>query len=100
MYLKKGDTVAIVSPARAIDSEKIQPAIRFFEKHGLQVVLGKYIHNVDHQMAGTDAEKAEDIQEWRADSRSVKVEVYIEVWKWKTSSHREAVGGGCKELEV
>ena len=62
MYLKKGDTVAIVSPARAIDSEKIQPAIRFFEKHGLQVVLGKHIHNVDHQMAGTDAEKAEDIQ--------------------------------------
>jgi muramoyltetrapeptide carboxypeptidase len=62
MYLKKGDIVAIVSPARAIDSEKIQPAIRFFEKHGLQVVLGKHIHNVDHQMAGTDAEKAEDIQ--------------------------------------
>jgi muramoyltetrapeptide carboxypeptidase len=62
MYLKKGDTIAIVSPARAIAPEKVQPAIRFFEKQGLKVVLGKYIYNVHHQMAGTDAEKAADIQ--------------------------------------
>jgi muramoyltetrapeptide carboxypeptidase len=62
MYLKKGDTIAIVSPARAIASEEIQPAIRFFEKHGLHVVLGKHIHTKHHQMAGTDAEKVEDIQ--------------------------------------
>jgi muramoyltetrapeptide carboxypeptidase len=62
MYLKKGDTIAIVSPARAIASEEIQPAVHFFEKHGLHVVLGKHIHTIHHQMAGTDAEKAEDIQ--------------------------------------
>jgi muramoyltetrapeptide carboxypeptidase len=62
MYLKKGDTIAIVSPARAIASEEIQPAIHFFEKHGLHVVLGKHIHTIHHQMAGTDAEKIEDIQ--------------------------------------
>jgi muramoyltetrapeptide carboxypeptidase len=62
MYLKKGDTIAIISPARAIASEEIQPAVRFFEKHGLYVVLGKHIHTIHHQMAGTDAEKVEDIQ--------------------------------------
>jgi muramoyltetrapeptide carboxypeptidase len=62
MYLKKGDTIAIVSPARAIASEEIQPAVHFFEKHGLHVVLGKHIHTIHHQMAGTDAEKVEDIQ--------------------------------------
>jgi muramoyltetrapeptide carboxypeptidase len=62
MYLKKGDTIAIISPARAIASEEIQPAVRFFEKHGLHVVLGKHLHTIHHQMAGTDAEKVEDIQ--------------------------------------
>lgn len=62
MYLKKGDTIAIVSPARAIEREKVQPAIRFFEKHGLNVVVGKHTYNIHNQMAGTDAEKAEDIQ--------------------------------------
>jgi muramoyltetrapeptide carboxypeptidase len=62
MYLKKGDTIAIVSPARAITSEEIQPAVHFFEKHGLQVVLGKHTHTIHHQMAGTDAEKVKDIQ--------------------------------------
>lgn len=62
MYLKKGDTIAIVSPARAIEREKVQPAIRFFEKRGLNVVVGKHAYNVNNQMAGSDAEKAEDIQ--------------------------------------
>lgn len=62
MYLKKGDTIAIVSPARAIEPEKAAPAIRFFEKHGFNVLVGKNVYNVHNQMAGTDAEKAKDIQ--------------------------------------
>lgn len=62
MYLKKGDTIAIVSPARAIEPEKVTPAIRFFEKHGFKVLVGKHVYNVYNQMAGTDTEKAEDIQ--------------------------------------
>ena len=62
MYLKKGDTIAIVSPARAIKKEQVDPAIRFFEKHGLNVLVGKHAFNVHNQMAGTDDEKAEDIQ--------------------------------------
>jgi len=62
MYLKKGDTIAIVSPARAIEPEKVQPAVRFFEKHGLNVIVGSNAYNVNHQMAGTDDEKAKDIQ--------------------------------------
>jgi muramoyltetrapeptide carboxypeptidase len=62
MYLRKGDTIAIVSPARAIDMEKVEPAIRFFESHGLRVLVGKHAYNVSHQMAGTDAQKVEDLQ--------------------------------------
>jgi len=62
MYLKKGDTIAIVSPARAIKKEQVEPAVRFFEKHGLNVLVGQHTYNVHNQMAGTDEEKAEDIQ--------------------------------------
>jgi len=62
MYLNNGDTIAIVSPARAIPEEKVLPAIHFFEKHGLKVLVGKHTYKVHNQMAGTDAEKAEDIQ--------------------------------------
>ncbi len=62
MYLKKGDTIAIVSPARAIEEEKVAPAIDFFEKHGFKVLVGKNVYNVHNQMAGTDVQKAEDIQ--------------------------------------
>lgn len=62
MYLKKGDHVAIVSPARAIEPAKVQPTIDLLEKHGLKVVLGKHIYDVQNQMAGTDEAKVEDIQ--------------------------------------
>lgn len=71
MYLKKGDTIAIVSPARAIEQEKVEPAIRFFESHGLNVLIGKHAYDVHHQMAGTDADKIADIQSF-IDDKSVK----------------------------
>jgi len=64
MYLKKGDTIAIVSPARAIEKEKVEPAIRFFENHGLTVLVGENVYNIQNQMAGTDEEKIADIQQF------------------------------------
>jgi muramoyltetrapeptide carboxypeptidase len=62
MYLKKGDTIGIVSPARAIEAAQVEPAIRFFEKHGLRVLVGKNVFNRHGQMAGTEEEKIHDIQ--------------------------------------
>ncbi|MBT8326175.1 MAG: LD-carboxypeptidase [Bacteroidia bacterium] len=62
MYLKRGDTIAIVSPARAIEKEKVEPAIRFFESHGLNVLVGDNVYNIHNQMAGTEADKISDIQ--------------------------------------
>jgi muramoyltetrapeptide carboxypeptidase len=64
MYLKPGDTVAIVSPARAIAPENVEPAVRFLESKGLNVKLGKNVYNVHNQMAGTEQEKVEDIQQF------------------------------------
>ncbi len=53
-YLKKGDTVAIVSTARKISSDQIIAAIKLLEKWGLNVAIGNTIGSEDHQFAGND----------------------------------------------
>ena len=62
-FLKKNDTVAIVSTARKVSFKEIQPAINLLNSWGLQVVLGKTIGLKYNQFAGTDAQRAEDFQE-------------------------------------
>ena len=61
-YLKKGDTVAIIATARKISKEEIQPAVTFFESYGLSVLLGKNLFESSNQYAGTDLQRAEDLQ--------------------------------------
>ena len=62
-FLKKGDTVAIVSTARKVSKEELAPALDLIEKWGLKVVLGKTIGTEENQFAGRDAIRAEDFQE-------------------------------------
>ena len=62
-YLQKGDTVAIVSTARKITSDKIIPAIKLLEKWGLHVVIGNTIGLEDHQFAGNDEARINDFQQ-------------------------------------
>lgn len=61
-YLKKGDRVAIIATARKVSAEEIQPAITFFESYGLSVVLGKNLFASKNQYAGTEEQRAEDLQ--------------------------------------
>ena len=61
-YLKKGDKIGIVSPARSITFEEVHPAIRFFQKHDLEVVLGSYVFSRQHQFAGSDEQRTRDFQ--------------------------------------
>lgn len=60
--LKQGDAVYILSTARKITLDEIQPAIRAFESWGLKVIIGKTIGKEWRQFAGTDAERKEDFQ--------------------------------------
>jgi muramoyltetrapeptide carboxypeptidase len=62
-FLKKGDTVSIVATAKAISVDALDYAINFFQEKGYKVKVGKYIHQVHHQSAGTDAERLHDINE-------------------------------------
>lgn len=60
--LKQGDAVYILSTARKITLDEIQPAIQAFESWGLKVIIGKTIGKEWRQFAGTDAERKEDFQ--------------------------------------
>ena len=62
-YLKKGDTIAIVAPARKIAKEELQFAIDTFKKWGLKVVLGKNLLKTHHQFSGTDEQRTADLQQ-------------------------------------
>jgi len=61
-YLDAGDTIGIVAPARKVTREELDFAIHWWEKKGFRVVLGKHLFSENHQYAGTDAERAEDLQ--------------------------------------
>ncbi|MRT15506.1 LD-carboxypeptidase [Vitellibacter sp. q18] len=61
--LKKGDTIGIVSTARKISKEELEPAIRLLESWGLKAVLGKTIGAEENQFGGSDDLRASDFQE-------------------------------------
>jgi muramoyltetrapeptide carboxypeptidase len=61
--LKKGDTIAIVAPAKAIEKEYVDFAVSFFEENGYKVIVGKNCLNQHHYFAGTDEERLSDFQE-------------------------------------
>ena len=61
--LKKGDTVAIVAPAKTIEKEYIDYAVDFFEKNGYKVLVGKNCLAQHNYFAGTDEQRLADFQE-------------------------------------
>ena len=70
-YLKKGDTILIIATARARNAEAIQPAINTLQSWGLTVETGKYVFKTHHQFAGTDEERAHDLQ-WAVNHKTAK----------------------------
>jgi muramoyltetrapeptide carboxypeptidase len=61
-YLKDGDKIGIVACARKVSFEELEPAIAVFKSWGLEVVLGSYLFSTYNQFAGTDQERANDLQ--------------------------------------
>ena len=70
-YLKKGDSVYILSTARKITLEEISPAIQTYQHWGLKVIIGDTIGAQDHQYAGTDLLRLQDFQK-AADNPEIK----------------------------
>src|ERR1017187_3825906 len=67
-YLKKGDTIGIVAPARKISKEEIQFAVDTFAKWGLKVILGENLLGDENQYSGSDEQRADDLQKMLDDN--------------------------------
>jgi muramoyltetrapeptide carboxypeptidase len=61
-FLKKNDKVAIVATAKNFNKKELEAAIRIIASWGLQVVEGESLYKKYHQFAGTDQDRAEDLQ--------------------------------------
>ena len=69
--LHKGDTIAILATARKNIDDNLKPAIDLLHSWGLEVVIGKSIGLDENQLAGTDAQRAEDFQQ-QLDNPNIK----------------------------
>ena len=68
-YLKKGDQVMIVAPARKIAPEEVEPARKILESWGLKVEYARHLFGIYNQFSGTDSERLEDFQQALDDPR-------------------------------
>ena len=60
--LKEGDTIGIISPSSAIfETEPYEIAVETFEAMGLKVKLGEFVNNRHGHLAGTDEERAGEL---------------------------------------
>lgn len=66
-YLKKGDKIAIVCPAKKLP-KSIDAAITVLKSWGLAVVIGETVHADYHQFAGSDAIRTADLQQFLNDT--------------------------------
>ena len=64
-YLKSGDKVAIIAPSGILKSKEgeVRQAEQLLRSWGLEVVVGEYVFEQNHHFAGTDAQRAQDLQE-------------------------------------
>ena len=61
-YLKPGDKIGIIAPARSVEKNEIDIAVELFREKGFEVELGKNLFGKNNQFSGNDKERAADIQ--------------------------------------
>ncbi len=75
--LKKGDVIGLVSPASTPEElTKIDDAVHYFESLGYNVKIGHNVGRKNGYLAGTDQERADDVNEMFAD-KEVKAVISI-----------------------
>lgn len=70
-YLKKGDTIGIACPSGYISLEECQAAIMKMKEWGFNIRLGMSVGAKDFTFAGTDEQRANDLQQM-LDDPSIK----------------------------
>lgn len=74
-FLRPNDKVALCSSARKISYRELDYAIKLLKSKGLEVVLGDTIGLESNQFAGSDKERAKDIQQM-LDSEDIKAIIF------------------------
>lgn len=60
--LKQGDTITFIAPSGNIDEDKVLNAKKYFEDKGYRIKLGEHIFDNDRYMAGSDTNRAKDLE--------------------------------------
>lgn len=68
--LQQGSTISIIAPAGNVDKNKLKFGIEYLKKLGYKIKLGKNLFNQNKYLAGTDEERAFDINQAFADSET------------------------------
>lgn len=68
-FLSKNKTIGIISTARKINKQELEPAILFFKKHNFNILLGENIYKSKNQFAGNDNERLTDLQKMFDDAK-------------------------------
>ena len=61
-FLKRGDKVAVIATARKISEEELSFAFKTLRDWGLEPVTGANLYAVENQFAGSDEQRAADLQ--------------------------------------
>lgn len=86
--LKKGDKIAIISPAGAVDTAQLEKGIGMIKSRGFEPVLGEYLYTKfsnGYNYAGTEKERIKDIN-WALNDNEISA-----VWASRG-------GYGCQHL--
>lgn len=68
--LQKGDRIRIVAPAGKVQKDKVLPGIELLQDIGYEVLIGNHVFDRDFQYAGTDLQRASDLQEAISDPKT------------------------------
>ena len=66
--LNKGDKIIIVSPSSCIETNALDSGVKWLESLGLRVEIAKHAYDSKSYTAGTDFERADDINKAFADN--------------------------------
>lgn len=68
--LKKGDTVALITPSSGVTDADFKKALQNMADLGLKTKVGKYATYVNGFLAGTDAQRLEDLH-WAFSDKTI-----------------------------
>ncbi|MDR0969509.1 MAG: LD-carboxypeptidase [Lentimicrobiaceae bacterium] len=75
-FLRSGDKIALVAPARKILRDEISKAVSMIEQRGFEPVFDERLFAENHQYAGDDALRAQIFQE-RLDDAEIKAILFV-----------------------